>query len=307
MEKTQTLHDFYQLHPQLRPATLPAETGQFNVFHLQQVLEAGTKCSSFGRKQFYKISLLPGRSTYHYADKSVYIEQNGLIFSNPQVPYHWDFHGENQAGVFCVFTEAFVPRLAGLPLPETPLFRPGGQAVFQLTDEQFATMRGVFTKMFAELAADYPFKYDVLRNATLDLLHGALRLQPAAVAPPYANAAARITALFLELLELQFPIESPEQRVRLRFPVEFAAQLAVHVNHLNKALKDTTGQTTSGLLAARLTQEARILLRQTRWTVSEIGRCLGFEELPHFINFFRKNAGVTPNAFRQSSLIFAAF
>lgn len=38
MEKTQALHDFYQAHPQ--PASLPAETGQFNVSHLQQVLEA---------------------------------------------------------------------------------------------------------------------------------------------------------------------------------------------------------------------------------------------------------------------------
>lgn len=206
-----------------------------------------------------------------------------------------------------MFTEAFVSRLAGLPLPETPLFRPAGQAVFQLTDAQFATMTCMFTRMFAELASNYPFKYDVLRNATLDLLHGALRLRPTAVTLPYANAAAHIAALFLELFELQFPIESPEQRVRLRFPVEFAAQLAVHVNHLNKALKDTTGQTTSGLLAARLTQEAKILLRQTRWTVSEIGWGLGFEELPHFINFFKKNAGVTPKAFRQSPLIFTAF
>ena len=77
-------------------------------------------------------------------------------------------------------------------------------------------------------------------------------------------------------------------------------QLAVHVNHLNKALKETTGQTTSALLAARLAQEAKILLRHTAWSASEIGRCLGFEELPHFINFFRKHTRMTPQGFRRT-------
>ena len=305
MLKTQTIQDFYQRCLNLIPEPVLLGMGHFNVFRLEDVAEAETKCSSFGRKQFYKISLLPGPSTYHYADKSIRVERNALVFSNPQVPYHWEFHEAKQAALFCVFTEDFLPRVASLPLPEIPVFRPGGQAVFQLTDGQYQLMANVFVKMLEELDSDYVFKYDVLRNATLDLVHRALRLQPAATSPPPANAAARIAVLFLELLERQFPIVVPEQRVRLRFPVDFADQLSLHVNHLNKALKGTTGQTTSALLAARFTQEAKVLLTHTQWNVSEIAWCLGFEELPHFINFFKKNVGATPSAIRRNNLIFA--
>ena len=300
MEATQTIEAFYQAHPGLLPASLQQEAGHFNVLRWQDLGEGKMKCSSYGRKQYYKISLLSGANTYHYADQSVRSERNALIFSNPLVPYHWEqpAEDEQQRGLFCVFTEAFLPQLASLALPEYPVFRPGGQSVFQLTDAQYQAVEAVFLRMETDLASDYVFKYEVLRHATLDLVHTALRWQPAAALPPHPNAAARIAALFGELLERQFPIESPSQRVRLRFPVEFADQLAIHVNHLNKALKETTGHTTSALLAARLTQEAKALLKHTRWTVSEIAWCLGFEELPHFIHFFKKNAQATPTAFR---------
>ena len=299
MEETQTYEEFYHAHLALMPAAVQQTVGQFNVLRWTNLREGQAKCSSFSRRQFYKITLISGANTYHYADQSVHIAQNALVFSNPLVPYHWEPHDGRQTGMFCIFTEDFLRRHAPLALAECPLFRPGGQAVFQLTDAQYQAADAVFAKMVTELASDYVFKYDVLRNAVLDLMHSAQRLQPT-MRHQHPNAAARIAALFLELLERQFPIESPGQRVRLRFPTEFATQLAVHVNHLNKALKETTGQTTSALLAARLAQEAKILLRHTAWSVSEIGRCLGFEELPHFINFFRKHTRMTPQGFRRT-------
>lgn len=45
------------------------------------------------------------------------------------------------------------------------------------------------------------------------------------------------------------------QQIAFRSPTEFADQLAVHVNHLNRALKETTGKTTSQVIAERVGQE----------------------------------------------------
>jgi AraC-like DNA-binding protein len=113
------------------------------------------------------------------------------------------------------------------------------------------------------------------------------------------NAAARVTALFIELLERQFPVESPRQKLKLRAAKDYADRLAVHVNHLNKALKENTGKTTTELISNRLMQEAKILLKETDWNISEIAYSLGFEEIAHFSNFFKKNASVTPLGFRH--------
>jgi AraC-like DNA-binding protein len=134
----------------------------------------------------------------------------------------------------------------------------------------------------------------------MELIHMGMKLQPIAVSPAHSNAALRISALFSDLLERQFPIESPMQQVNLRTAIDFASQLSVHVNHLNKALKDATGKSTSELIAERLVQEAKALLKHTDWNVSEIGYCLGFQEPAHFNNFFKKKTQITPRSFRAA-------
>ena len=127
-------------------------------------------------------------------------------------------------------------------------------------------------------------------------MHGALKLAPAA---PAALVGSRVVGAFRVLLAQQFPIVSPSQRLELRTAQAFADRLAVHVNHLNRTLKAATGNTTSQLLAQRLVQEARALLRHTDWPIGQIGYCLGFEEQTHFTHFFKRHAQCTPTAARQ--------
>src|SRR5690606_41784490 len=63
---------------------------------------------------------------------------------------------------------------------------------------------------------------------------------------------------------------SPNQTIQLRTASDFANTLKIHVNYLNKVLKETTGKTTTEIIASRINQEAKILLRQTTWNISEI-------------------------------------
>jgi AraC-like DNA-binding protein len=153
--------------------------------------------------------------------------------------------------------------------------------------------------MMEEINYDYAYKYDVLRNLVFELIHSAMKMQPANLSVnQHSNASGRISSLFLELLERQFPIENSRQRFSLRSAADFANQLTIHVNHLNRALKETTQKTTSEVIAERLLQEAKILLKHTDWNISEIAYSLGFEEPAHFNNFFKKNIQLTPSQFR---------
>ena len=111
-------------------------------------------------------------------------------------------------------------------------------------------------------------------------------------------AKARLTALFTELLERQFPIESPQQRFQMRSAADFADRLAVHVNYLNRSIRETTGKTTTAHIAERVTAEAHALLKHTDWTVSQVAYCLGFEDPGHFATFFRLHTGQVPSAAR---------
>lgn len=254
----------------------------------------------YNKRTYYKISLITGRNTAEYADKVIEIEESGLVFATPKVPYHWIPKDEHQKGYFCVFTAEFLARnKSGVVIDDLPIFRPGGLPIFQISDEQRVEIEAIFKKMNKELSSDYVFKYDLLRNYVLEIIHYGQKLQPKSISNPSHSASHRITSLFIELLERQFPIDSPMQRLQLRTAHDFAERLAIHVNHLNKILKENTGKTTSQIIGARITQEAKILLKQTDWNISEIAYTLGFEEIAHFSNFFKKQTSISPNNFRS--------
>jgi AraC-like DNA-binding protein len=109
----------------------------------------------------------------------------------------------------------------------------------------------------------------------------------------------RISLLFLELLERQFPIDDNHQKINLRSASDFAKQLNIHINHLNRSVKVTTSKTTSQIIAGRILQESKILLKQSAWNVSEIAYALGFTEVTHFNNFFKKHVNLNPLKFRN--------
>ncbi len=301
MEPT-SLDDFYRATATLIPEGINKEIGHFNVFDISEIQQLKRKSPSvmpYNRRAYYKISLIRGRNKAEYADKVIDIEKNALLFGTPRIPYHYLPQDDNQAGSFCIFTADFlVHTKSGVMLDELPLFRPGGYPVFQLADEQVDELAYIFRKMANELASTYAYKYDLLRNYVLELIHYGQKLQPATALYPTHTASARVSSLFIELLERQFPIESPHQQLALRTAKDYADRLAVHVNHLNKVLKEHTGKTTTDLISSRVVQEAKILLKQTDWHVSEIAYSLGFEEVAHFSNFFKKQTSLAPVAFR---------
>jgi AraC family transcriptional activator of pobA len=283
------------------PSTMQREVGHFNVFNIAELMPGyrSRPPMTFDRRAFYKISLIRGRCRVEYADKVEHVEQQGLWFVTHKVPYRWVPEDLNQVGYFCIFTEEFLlPAKTGLVMDELPVFQPGGRPLLQVTDEEYATAEAIFEKMTRELASGYAYKYDLLRTYLLELIHFGQKLQPAPVLVPTHTAAERLAAQFAELLERQFPLENPQQQLRFRTAKDYADQLAVHVNHLNRVLKETTGHTTTALISSRMTQEAKMLLKHTSWSVSEIADSLGFTDVAHFCNFFKRQTALTPGDMR---------
>ena len=110
-----------------------------------------------------------------------HIEKYALVFATPKVPYHWLPQDHDQGGYFCIFTDDFlIKNKSGVVLDELPIFRPNGFPIFELNDEQAGELEMIFSKMSKELSSDYAYKYDLLRNYVLELIHYGQKLQPAA-------------------------------------------------------------------------------------------------------------------------------
>jgi AraC-like DNA-binding protein len=305
-----SLEDFYQEMSEklgtdlesIFPKGLHKDIGHFNVFDIAQTIERARATSEmpYNRRKYYKISLIRGKNRAEYADKIIQIKQNALLFATPKVPYHWIPEDQDQSGSFCVFTEDFfIKDKSHSTLEDLPIFQPGNIPLFEIDDELANEIEQLFSKIKKEISSDYIFKYDLIRNYVLELIHYGQKLQPASKLSTSNDASLRVVTLFIELLERQFPIESSDQRLQLKTAKDYADRLAVHVNYLNKKLKDSTGKTTTEIIAERVIQEAKILLKQTKWNVSEIAYALGFEEIAHFSNFFKKKTSLAPLEFRS--------
>jgi AraC family transcriptional activator of pobA len=299
MGKTETLEDFYRQKMNWLPDNLKQDIGHFNVFRVEDCVGQGKTPVAYARRDYYKIALMQGPYAYHYADKSLEVMGSTLIFFNPNVPYTFEPLTEDPKGLFCIFKEAFFTERIRGGIKDLPMFIPGNKPSYALNKTQDKFVAQIFEKMIDEIKSDYVFKYDLIRNYIMEMIHYALKMQPTETLYQHIDANARITAVFTELLERQFPIESPNQRFTFRSARDFAEQLAVHVNHLNRAIRLTTGKTTTEHIFERLTSEAKTLLKHTNWNISEIGYSLGFEEPAHFNHFFKKQTSMTPSAFRN--------
>lgn len=297
MSKVETIEEFYQNKFAWMPDNIRNEIGHFNVFKLEPFVGDNAKSIPYKRRDYYKIMLVMGQSQVHYADRVFQVQRQALSFSNPQIPYKWEHRDTIRSGVFCIFNSHFFHQYGNLN--QYSIFQPGGTHIFELTDEQVDQVTVFYKRMFEEINSDYIHKYDVLRTIVFELIHFAMKLQPSATLDKQPlNASQRITTLFLELLERQFPIDDSHQQIGLRTASDYAQQLHVHVNHLNRAVKEITEKTTTQLIAERLVQEAKILLKHSAWTVSEIAYTLGFKETTHFNNFFKKHVSISPLQFR---------
>jgi len=301
LDKKETLEDFYNrlkiTRPEIPTPSLGMinEIGHFNVFN--RAIVCSNVPSEFSRRDFYKISLIIGNGILNYSDAQIEIKGRALLFTNPNIPYSWESTSPKPAGYFCLFTENFIHN-KNESLRDSLLWKINDSPVIHIDEEQEDTLKRIFCKMMIEMDRDYIYKFDLLRNYVQLIAHEGLKVKPMASISKQNNAAVRLTSQFLELLERQFPIGSTEHLLELKTAHDFAVRLSVHVNHLNHAVKEVTGKTTSEHISRRIINEAIALLKHTEWNISQIAYCLGFEYPANFNIFFKRQMQCTPKSFR---------
>jgi AraC family transcriptional activator of pobA len=268
----------------------------FNAF---QIENDGGSVRTYSRKDFYKICLTTGKSIIHYADRSFEAEGTILFFGNPHIPYSWETLSTTYVGYTCLFSEDFFKASErSESLQHSPLFKIGGTPILKINGSQRKFLNTIFQKMIEEQMSEYAYKDDLIRNYINLIIHEALKLQPSEQLNGHSNAASRLTSVFLELLERQFPVESADNPLRLKTAQDYASNLNVHVNYLNRAVKEVTGKSTTTHITERIVIEAKALLQHTAWNVADIAYALGFEYTTYFNNFFKKLTGTNPKSLR---------
>ncbi|OQP42774.1 hypothetical protein A4H97_11460 [Niastella yeongjuensis] len=275
------------------------QEGNFNLYRRKRY--DGPRELPYGRSDYYSISLIDGPISIDYADQSLQVNGNVLMITNPRVPFGWRLLRDLPDGFSCVFSEQFLEPCAYVR--DYLIFQPGCLPVFSLSDRQMVEMVNLFERMASELQDDFIYKYDAIRNMVQEVFFTAVKLLPVSgQQAAHMARAPQVVSSFNELLNKQFIGRNYSREALIRNPAAFAERLAISVNYLNRNLKEATGKTTSQLIAERFISEAKSLLKHSSHSVKEISSLLDFDDVAHFINFFKKMEDITPRAYRKREL-----
>jgi AraC family transcriptional activator of pobA len=292
--KSEKLEDFENRRLQLSQDAKPHQ--HFRIFSSADCLSGNP--IAYRRRDYFKISLLRGQYIVHYGDESIKTSGCSLSFFSPWMPYTITQVKEDENAGYMIFTELFYDTYFNQAIRQVPLFNKASKPIFLLDSQQEQEVKAIFSRIEQQEQSDYPFKDDLIRNQLNELMHYGNTLQPATERHDAFSSKERLHNIFQELLDRQFPVDALSHK-QLRSASDFADALNVHVNYLNRVLKEMTGKSTSEILYERLLRESIILLKHTNWSVSEIAYNLGFKDTSHFNHFFRKQANVAPTYFRS--------
>jgi AraC family transcriptional regulator, transcriptional activator of pobA len=299
MNNKQTLAAFHSGNSVGESSGKIKDAAYFDVLDLKNPESSDIISLPYSRRSYYTITLLHGDYQIDFEDQSFNLSGDSLLFTTPKIPFGLKSLSDEQAGASCIFNEAFIGKEnSGYRLQELQVFKPGQQHIYTLSKKDVASFAVIFDKLFDEKISKSAVGPNLQRIYVLELVFHAQKLTPSNTFIKKNSTAEEIACSFVRTLEQQFPITSPDDQVRLKSANDFAKQLNLHPVYLNRQVKTAKGRTVSDMIAGRMLQEAKILLKLNNWHISEIAYCLGFEEPAHFNAFFKKHAGMSPGDFR---------
>ncbi|TKC65004.1 helix-turn-helix domain-containing protein [Pedobacter hiemivivus] len=116
------------------------------------------------------------------------------------------------------------------------------------------------------------------------------------------NRSSQIVKLFKQMLEKHYR-DLSAGKVETIFRVQdYADAQHLNPNYLSNVIKSKTGKPIATWIADKTIAEAKSLLQTAGASIKEITYKLGFSEVAHFSNYFKKNTGTSPALYRKEHL-----
>jgi AraC family transcriptional activator of pobA len=247
------------------------------------------------RHNFYHMVLFTTGSGFHKIDFEQFEVKKGQIyFMIPGQVHSWQFE-DNVDGYVLNFSEGFISswlRNEGY-LDQFSFFDGiAKNSVIDLPVNIATEATGIFTDILEEGKEQKPMFSDRQRLRLLELF--------ILVSRNITGKQEVVAVKNNDLVIRNFRKLVSQHYTKLKLPKDYAALLYITPNHLNALCNDMLGKPAGEVIRDRVLLEAKRLLINVDLSISEIAWQLNFADNSYFTKFFKKQAGITPEAFRKS-------
>ncbi len=246
------------------------------------------------RRQFNLIYLLlEGEHDVKLGADHLQLSPNDLVIVPENMLYASD-HIKNCKG-FCIhFKPEFLkPQLTRPITEEFPYFHFDAPHIINLNKNESEIIQRAFKNILEEYDRPSPEKDFLLCNLILILLLRVREIYRTRVKELKKNISRH------EQLANSFKLLVEKHFIENRTVNDYAEMLHISPKHLSEVVSETFGRSPLQIILDILLLEAKVQLKATDKSVSEIAYYLKFDDQPHFTNFIKKRTGFSPQELRK--------
>lgn len=254
-----------------------------------------TKLHVAHRHSFYHLVIFTKGKGEHTIDFEKFKVAAGQIyFMKPGQVHSWNFDNGVDGYVVNFPEDLFTGFLADSRYLNSFAFLKGvaTDSVIQLDGEALKEATSIIKRIVKETSNEELQRIDMIRVYLLALFVNVNR----AIDVPAIGVPLQQQAI---LNDYQRSVETHFADKRL--PKEYAAMLHITPNYLNAVCKQLTGKSAGEIIRDRILLEAKRLLVNAKYSMTDIAMQLSFTDSPHFSRFFKKYTNLTPEEFRKNT------
>jgi len=242
------------------------------------------------KHDFYLVVLITEGSGWHEVDFVRYTIEKGSVFMlQPGQMHYWELSSDIDGFVFFHSKTFFDEVYTTFKINNFPFFNSFySNAEFSVSNDKLDRLAVLMKELITETQLPAYF--------SKQKIHALLNLVYIEFSRGFIQENNTIQSAYLnKLLTFENAIELNYKSVK---SVQFYAnKLNISSKHLNRIVKESLNKTSSDLIAERVILEAKRMLIQMKFNVTQIGYELGYQDKSYFVRFFKKQTGETPMNF----------
>ncbi|MEX0773862.1 MAG: AraC family transcriptional regulator [Balneolales bacterium] len=270
------------------------ELDSFRIFSISEILMGKNMNQALHRHDFYFILLVTRGTGIHEIDFVTHqITDNTISIMRPGQIHQLELKADSK-GYWLAFDKDFEFLSTGKE--NTLLRKATSRNFYNLDKNDVNALSSIFQIILSEYRSkQISFEHAIKASLEILLIHFLRYQQKDQIVSQEANQYQQEKLQkFLDLLEAN--ISTKKQTAA------YADMVHLSPFQLNSITKNLLGKTVSELIKDQILLESKRYLLGTPNQVSQIAFQLGYMDVSYFIRFFKKEMGVTPEAFRKNYL-----
>jgi len=278
------------------------QNSQFSMNDLLEIHKTIPYKSPVFRTNYYSfIFVKSGKGNYTTDEQTFEYGSRTIYFTNPGHLKAFEFYQLEEAYLITFSEEFLKTNIHQNIFEDFPFLLSETVPPQNPNEQQYKEIETVYLQILNEYRRNRLYKDKIIGNLLVVLL---LKIKALFWQNYYpleeGGTQSKIVKAFKENLEKHYRDLSEGKTERVFQPQDYATLQRLSPSYFSQVIKSKTGKPPSHWINERTTSYAKALIKNSTKSIKEVTFKLGFAETAHFSNFFKRQTGFSPSAYRKN-------